>query len=95
MTQRATDQHAAQIAPVLLTTAEAAHYLNMPPTWLGEAARQHRINCVRLGRHVRFRIVHLDEPITAGEQDVDPTPPGAARLMLTAPTPRRAGRSRL
>jgi len=95
MSQGAPNEPSAQIAPVLLTTEEAAQYLNVPSTWLGDAARHHRIRCIKLGRHVRFRIEHLDELIAAGEQGIDATPAETTRLMLTAQRPRGAGRSRL
>jgi excisionase family DNA binding protein len=54
----------------LLTTEEAAAYLNVPARWVAEAARQGRVRCTRIGKHVRFRMEHLDELIAAGEQQV-------------------------
>ncbi|MDQ4109554.1 MAG: helix-turn-helix domain-containing protein [Actinomycetota bacterium] len=54
----------------LLTIDEAAAYLNVPARWVAEAVRQHRIRCTRIGKHVRFRIAHLEELIVAGEQPV-------------------------
>jgi excisionase family DNA binding protein len=38
----------------LLTDAEAAELLNVPKSWVGEAARQGRLPCVMLGRYRRF-----------------------------------------
>lgn len=52
----------------LLTTDEAAAYLNVPARWVADAARQRRIRCTRIGKHVRFRLEHLEELIAAGEQ---------------------------
>lgn len=54
----------------LLTTEEAAAYLNVPARWVAEAVRRHRIRCTRIGKHVRFRVAHLEELIVAGEQPV-------------------------
>jgi excisionase family DNA binding protein len=39
----------------LLDAKAAAAILDVPVTWLREAARQGRIRCVRLGHYVRFR----------------------------------------
>lgn len=55
-------------APSLLDIDEAAAYLNVPRRWVADAVRQRRIRCTRIGKHVRFRIEHLDELVTAGEQ---------------------------
>ncbi|MEP9384230.1 helix-turn-helix domain-containing protein [Nocardioides sp. KR10-350] len=52
----------------LLTTEEAAAYLNVPTRWVADAAREGKVRCTHLGKHVRFRIEHLDELIEAGEQ---------------------------
>lgn len=38
----------------LLTDAEAAEFLNVPKSWVGEAARQRRLPCIMLGRYRRF-----------------------------------------
>src|SRR5215203_1682045 len=32
--------------------------------------RQRRVRCTRIGKHVRFRLEHLEELVTAGEQPV-------------------------
>lgn len=54
----------------LLTTEEAATYLNVPTRWVADAVREGRVRCTRIGKHIRFRIEHLDELIAAGEQPV-------------------------
>ncbi|MBD1270814.1 helix-turn-helix domain-containing protein [Aeromicrobium tamlense] len=54
----------------LLTIAEAAAYLNVPPRWVSDAVRARRIRCTRIGKHVRIRPEHLEELIIAGEQPV-------------------------
>lgn len=56
--------------PSLLTTEEAAAYLNVPARWVADAARQGKVRCTRIGKHVRFRVEHLEELIAAGEQPV-------------------------
>jgi len=38
----------------LLTDAEAAELLNVPKSWVGEAARHRRLPCIMLGRYRRF-----------------------------------------
>jgi excisionase family DNA binding protein len=38
----------------LLTDQELAEILNVPASWVGEAARQGRIPCIMLGRYRRF-----------------------------------------
>lgn len=54
----------------LLTTEEAAAYLSVPTRWVADAARQGRVRCTRIGKHVRFRLEHLDELVAAGEEAV-------------------------
>lgn len=54
----------------LLNIDEAAEYLNVPSRWIADAVRQRKVRCSRIGKHVRFRIEHLDELIDAGEQAV-------------------------
>lgn len=76
----------------LLTIDEAAAYLNVPARWVADAVRIRKIRCTRIGKHVRFRIEHLDELISAGEQPVT-TP--AQPLALVPQPRRRAGRARL
>jgi excisionase family DNA binding protein len=45
----------AEVAPDrLLTDAEAAELLNVPKSWIGEAARAGRLPHVMLGRYRRF-----------------------------------------
>ena len=60
----------------LLTISEAAEYLNVPQRWVQEAVRQRKLRCTRLGKHLRFRIEHLDELVAAGEQPVTGPPVG-------------------
>ena len=57
-------------AQPLLTTAEAAAYLNVPTRWVADAARKGQVRCTRIGKHVRFRLEHLDELVAAGERPV-------------------------
>jgi excisionase family DNA binding protein len=54
----------------LLTIDEAATYLNVPARWVADAVRQRRVRCTRIGKHIRFRVEHLEELIAAGEQPV-------------------------
>ena len=54
----------------LLNVDEAAEYLNVPARWIADAVRQRKVRCTRIGKHVRFRVEHLDELIEAGEQSV-------------------------
>ncbi len=78
--------------PSLLTIAQAAEYLHVPERWVQEAVRQRRVRCTRLGKHVRFRIEHLEELVVAGEQPV--TTPAQPLGLIPQPR-RRGGRSRL
>lgn len=54
----------------LLTIDEAAEYLHVPARWVADAVREGKVRCTRIGKHIRFRIEHLDELIAAGEQPV-------------------------
>lgn len=74
----------------LLSIDEAAAYLNVPSRWVAEAARQRRVRCTRIGKHVRFRIEHLEELVAAGEQPVISPP-----VRLTAVPSQNRRRSRL
>jgi excisionase family DNA binding protein len=38
----------------LLTATEAAALLAVRPSWVYEAIRDHRLPCLRVGRHIRF-----------------------------------------
>jgi excisionase family DNA binding protein len=49
---------------------EAATYLNVPARWVADAVRQRKVRCTRIGKHIRFRVEHLDELVAAGEQPV-------------------------
>lgn len=76
----------------LLNVDEAAAYLNVPARWVAEAVRLRKIRCTRIGKHVRFRLEHLDELVEAGEQPV-----GEREHLALVPTQpsRTGGRSRL
>ena len=51
-------------------TASGATYLNVPARWVADAVRQRKVRCTRIGKHIRFRVEHLDELVAAGEQPV-------------------------
>lgn len=76
----------------LLNMEEAGAYLNVPARWVADAVRQRKVRCTRIGKHVRFRIEHLEELIAAGEQ---PVTTAAQPLALVSHPRRRSGRSRL
>jgi excisionase family DNA binding protein len=69
----------------LLNIDEAAAYLNVPARWVADAVRQRKLRCTRIGKHVRFRIEHLEELIAAGEQPAT-TPTPAHRRCSTSTT---------
>lgn len=71
-------------AQPLLTTEEAAAYLNVPTRWVADAARKGQVRCTRIGKHVRFRLEHLEELVAAGEQ--------AATARMVLATDRRRSR---
>lgn len=73
----------------LLSIDEAAAYLNVPPRWVAEAVRLRKMRCTRIGKHVRFRLGHLDELVAAGEQPLT-TP--EARPVTRLPRDRRRSR---
>jgi len=89
MTQVAEDR-SAMGGVHLLTIGQAAAYLNVPPRWVSDAVRAHRIRCTRIGKHVRIRPEHLEELIAAGEQPV--LEPATSVDALRRPT---SARSRL
>ena len=70
----------------LMTIDEAAEYLNVPARWVADAVRRSKVRCTRIGKHVRFRVEHLDELVAAGEQpvtsDVIPIQRGRTRSKL-------------
>ena len=74
----------------LLTIDEAAAFLNVPVRWVSEAVRQRRVRCTRIGKHVRFRLEHLEELVTAGEQ-----PAASSALSAVSQLSRDRRRSRL
>ena len=47
-------QNGNQEPKLLYSTKEAAHLLGVPETWLGRAARQGLVPCVRMGHYVNF-----------------------------------------
>ena len=49
----------------LLTPREAAELLSVPASWVYTAARDGRLPCVRLGRHLRFVREQLEEWVLA------------------------------
>lgn len=73
----------------LLSIDEAAAYLNVPARWVSEAVRQRRLRCTRIGKHVRFKVEHLEELIRAGEQPVTSSP---VRLTAMPSVDRRRSR---
>lgn len=91
MMTRAARSATTPLAPPLLNVDEAAAYLNVPRRWVADAVRQRRIRCTRIGKHVRFRIEHLDELVSAGEQPV--TAPAEENILSLRP--KGASRSRL
>ncbi len=48
---------------LLYNMKEAASFLTVPETWLGRAARQGIVPCVRMGRYVRFTANNLESYI--------------------------------
>lgn len=46
---------------LLLNTDEAAEILNVPATWLAQAARENRIKVTRIGHYVRFKMADLEQ----------------------------------
>lgn len=75
----------------LLSIEEAATYLNVPQRWVADAVRQRRIRCSRIGKHVRFRLEHLNEFVAACEQPL--TAPSDTNGLHVSTKP--SGRSRL
>ena len=57
------NQNANQEPKLLYSTKEAASLLGVPETWLGRAARQGLVPCVRMGRYVRFTANNLESYI--------------------------------
>jgi excisionase family DNA binding protein len=47
--------------PLLFDTEAAAHFLNVPATWLASMAREGKIKSVKLGHYVRFQRADLEE----------------------------------
>lgn len=83
MTTRPARSAPTTLAPPLLNVDEAAAYLNVPRRWVADAVRQRRIRCTRIGKHVRFRIEHLDELVAAGERPV--TVPAEENILTLRP----------
>lgn len=50
-----------------MTIAEAATFLNIPPTTLRDKVTARAVPFTRIGRHVRFTTEHLTAIIAAGE----------------------------
>ena len=57
------NQNANQEPKLLYSTKEAASLLGVPETWLGRAARQGLVPCVRMGHYVRFTANDLESYI--------------------------------
>ena len=47
-------QPAGSLAEPLLDAAAAAKLLSVRPSWVYDAAREHRLPHLRIGRHIRF-----------------------------------------
>jgi excisionase family DNA binding protein len=45
----------------LLRPEQAAELLAVKPSWVYEAVRTGRIPCVRVGRHIRFTLIMLED----------------------------------
>jgi excisionase family DNA binding protein len=57
-----TDNHdVPRLDTPLLTPAEAAQLLAVKPSWIYEAVRAGTLPCLRIGRHIRFTRVMLEE----------------------------------
>ncbi len=54
---------------MLLTAEQVAGMLQVPKSWVYEAAREHRIPHVRLGRYVRFEREQLESWLEAMRAD--------------------------
>jgi excisionase family DNA binding protein len=48
-------------AKITYDTKEAAEILNVPESWLAQAARDSKIPIVRIGHYVRFRMTDLEK----------------------------------
>ncbi len=59
----AAGQNGNQEPKLLYNTEEAARLLGLPETWLGRAARQGIVPCVRMGHYVRFTANDLESYI--------------------------------
>jgi excisionase family DNA binding protein len=54
--------------PALLSADQAAKLLDVPKTWISEAARRGELPSVRLGHYVRFRIEDLQAFVATRNQ---------------------------
>jgi excisionase family DNA binding protein len=72
-----------------MTIDEAATYLNVAARWVADAVRQRKVRCTRIGKHVRFRVEHLEPQLrprlTAAPRSTRSVNP-AARLVSRACT---------
>ena len=57
------NQNGNQEQKLLYNMKEAASLLGIPETWLGRAARQGIVPCVRMGHYVRFTANNLESYI--------------------------------
>ncbi len=54
----------------LLTVAQVAAELGVPPSWLSNRVASRTVTCTRLGRHVRFTPAQVQAIVDAAEQPV-------------------------
>lgn len=52
----------------LMTTEEAADFLNVSYSWLKKAAQRGEVPCTHIGRAVRFSSAHVEAIVDAGER---------------------------
>ena len=65
-------QNGNQEPKLLYNMKEAASLLTVPETWLGRAARQGIVPCVRMGRYVRFTANNLEAYIEKLRNETGP-----------------------
>lgn len=53
----------------LMTTEEAADFLNVSYSWLKKAAQRGEVPCTHIGRAVRFSQAHVQSIVEFGERD--------------------------
>jgi excisionase family DNA binding protein len=65
---------AANDAPLLMDSLEAAAYLSVSRSWLNQAVKAKRIDVIRFGAKVRFTKSALDDFILASTVPAAPAP---------------------